>query len=89
MKLTRRSTLGMFGAAIVSPRLTTPIAIAGCCLAGSLIGASLGAWEVAANGGRAGAGNNPIHFSGLVVILGFCALPGNESPLHIPGQSSR
>lgn len=45
-------------------------------LIGALLGAIMGVSEYVAEGGRAGVGNNPIHYSGIVVVLGFCALGG-------------
>lgn len=67
---------GVPGARSLVPRAVTPLAVASLCLAGAVLGACVGAWEMGAGTGRAGLGNNPIHYSGIVVILGFCALSG-------------
>jgi O-antigen ligase len=59
------------------PRLATPFILAALCLTGAL-----GAFFVALNDvlvlniGRAGGGNNPIHFADLTVTLGFMVLIG-------------
>lgn len=67
---------GVLGASAMAPRIYTPVLIAWFCLIGAIAGAGSGVLEVLAGVGRAGVGNNPIHYSGLVVVLGFCALAG-------------
>jgi O-antigen ligase len=67
---------GPVGARQVSPSLLSVPVVTALCLSGALIGAGAGLHEVLSGVDRAGVGNNPIHYSGLVVILGFCALAG-------------
>jgi len=70
---------GPVGALLHTPRLVTPIMIAALCLAGACLGATAGLLEYFSGAGRSGVGNNPIHYAGIVVILGFSALAGFPS----------
>lgn len=59
------------------PQLATSQIIAWLCLVGSLAAVGIGAYDVyVENLARAGGGNNPIHFGGLSVMIGFMALLG-------------
>lgn len=57
--------------------LLRPFALPLLCLFGAVAAVLLGLSEYLATGGaRVGAGNNPIHYGGIAVLLGFMALTG-------------
>lgn len=63
-----------------APRLAAPQAIAGMALFGTALGLAVGVYDIlVSQADRAGVFNNPIHFSGLMVILGFICLVGFET----------
>jgi len=63
-----------------APRLATPVAIATLSLVGTALGLLGGIADILLNHAeRAGVFNNPIHFSGLMVLLGFVSLVGFEA----------
>lgn len=60
--------------------LSSPVAIAGLSLVGAGLGLLGGLADIVLNHAeRAGVFNNPIHFSGLMVLLGFVSLVGFEA----------
>ena len=72
--------LGFAGLGPVAPRLTTPTMLAGLALVGTALGLAGGIAEFLATGtSRVGVFNNPIHYAGLMVGLGFAALSGLET----------
>jgi len=59
------------------PQFTSTQLIAGLCLVGSLAAAAIAIYDVEfQNLPRAGGGNNPIHFGGISVMIGFMSLLG-------------
>ncbi len=60
-----------------SPQLMRPYALPLLCLFGAIAAAMLGLSEYDPTGAeRVGAGNNPIHYAGIAILLGFMALTG-------------
>jgi len=60
-----------------SEPLLQPFALPMLCLIGAVTAALVGLSEyIASAGSRVGAGNNPIHYGGIAVLLGFMALTG-------------
>ncbi len=68
------------------PRLFSVNMVAGLCLVGTIGALVMGLHDVLVLGAvRAGAGNNPIHYAGLAIILGFMSLIGlfgSRAPLR-------
>jgi len=67
---------GVIGAARVAPGLVSAQAIGLFCLIGAAIGVAFGLFEVLGGEARAGVGNNPLHYSALVVMIGLASLVG-------------
>lgn len=71
------SALGIFAILQNTFKNNLPTVVAGLCTAGAGAGLLLALYDTyVLHIDRAGAGNNPIHFSGLTVIIGFMALIG-------------
>lgn len=68
---------GLLFLAQLQPKLFSPGVIGGLCMLGVVLAAFSGIYESAFLGvSRVGASNNPIHFGGLAVILGYASLIG-------------
>lgn len=73
-------SLGFLSLPNIAPALARMETFAALALAGAGMGVIAGAYELWLGlDSRAGAGNNPIHYGGIVLLLGFAALAGFES----------